>query len=411
MVKIGDEGYVSFNPQDEEVYGIVKEFMDKAAKFYQKLFAHYLNLQIALDEINISKDDPLKVDLYVHATNKARYLSLEINNMCIEEANLYQLPSLFPYILDYIKKEEGLPKEYDLTDFKYFDTFINRKLYNLKDKYILMRIIRAVNYYTYFHGYVAATTDMQDSSEDVDIYNVRMMLPLDLGDIESMNTLCCIKDLFDPSDRYNDSEYEIKNVMGNSLEVKSSNARQKNVINKYKCMFSFINPTIEFYFSCRDFLDDPDYRIEDCITDDDMNIVKNDVVKTILAIQTNQVVNESIDQKTIMNKNITFKQILDMLFNFKKYSEQYSSRKDAIKRFYSDNIEEVGMLTCFLNQSYTLLDKQSIEDIDKLLNLSADNPKLLFGSIMLRKKIVDHFFNESVVLQDMMRVKKQIAEE
>ena len=363
----------------EEVIKDVFNMYNDLLCIYIDQMNKYKELNIALDEADHSKDTD--IDLYVHAINKINFLSVDTPEYPDKELEIFINNSeLIPFLETYIKKQFDIKKSVNFNDFSFFDTYINKDYINIKDNYPVIRMIRAIKYYKEYINVYYKILTMRGILNDPD--NIRHMISYDYSDIETLNTLAVIKELYD-------------------------NENETDLYNKYKTIFIFTNPQIEFYFHNTDFNEEHPFIICD-FNDKVLKQIKSQVIKTLITIQNNKLINTR-DGSDIIKSKLTLKQSLDILFHYNKELSAYNNRFELLKNDYLDNVEEIGLLFSYLEQVYVSLDEKALEDLDHLFSLMCKNDyNTTYGSTKLCKKVVNHFFNKEKIFEEkgIQRTKK-----
>ena len=355
-----------------EVAKEVHNLFNEITNLYFELSNKYTDLNIALTEMELSKNDD--IDTYVHAINKINFLMDEIPELLDKEQELYTKNiEYFPYLLSFIKKVYNIKDLDNVNSFSFFDTLIDPNFKEIKNNVIIVCILRAMKYYSAFNeNYFDNILDPY-VAEDSDY--LRDQINYDYSDIETINTLSLIKTT------YENEEFG------------------KLIYNKYKCIFMFTNPLIEHFYLNADIDAVHPYFV--ChFEDQGLKEVETSVVKTLIAIQQNKLINLD-DNKDIVNDKLTAKQRMDVLLHYDNESSVYDSRFEKLKHDYDDNMEEIGLLLAYFHQALISLDEQAIEDLDHLFSVMVNEESpVTYGSVKLSKKVVDHFFNKDEILSE-----------
>ena len=358
---------ITFNDVKKEVLDLHSNLIS----LYMELETLYNALNVAKTQADASKD--IDIDTHVHALHKISYLSIKIPDLVDRELELFtEHIDLMPFLEEYIKSEYGIRKDADFENFSFMDTYIKNEFSSIKNNFIVMRMIRAIKYYKAYNEEYYSTFNQGIGILDED--SLRDCISFDYTDIETLNTLNVIGATFD-------------NVLGNSI------------YNKYQTIFSFVNPSIERLYLNYDF----DYIQEYLLCEFDkseIKTIKNKIVRTMIAIQKNKLVDQDDNNSIILHDKLTLKQALNILLHYNKYTSKYDNRFEELKNDYSDNAYEVSFLFAYLQQAYLNLDEQSINDLDHLFSVMTkreNNVKM--GSVVLHKKIVEHFFDKDSLLK------------
>ena len=380
-----EEKYFEYPDFDEKelIEKEVTQFFNDLVSLYEDLQNKYDDLNVALDEASMSKD--ADIDSYVLAMLKLSHLSTKIPELIDKETELFlDNIILIPYLEKFIKDLYGIPNQAKFGSFSIFDTYIRSEYAPIKENFIIMRIIRAMRYYT---SYIEQQDYLQSIGVDFsDSETIKDCIMYDYTDIETLNTL---------------------NVIGGTFE----NVLADELYNKYKCLFSFTNPTIERFFLNADFTEDHPFIFCE-FNEKTIKVFKNKIIRSMIAIQRNKIINQDDKSKEIINSNLTFKQIINILFHFNRDTSKYYYRLDMLKHDYSDNVEEVGLLFTYLQQAYLSLDEQSINDLDHLFSvMTKKENNVKMGSAVLHQKLVEHFFNKEMILEQngYQRTKKKLS--
>lgn len=354
-----------------EVKKEVVELYSSLVSLYMEMLKYYMDLNVAMNESAGSKDTD--IDLHVHALHKMSYLTMRIPDLVDKEHEIFvDNIDLLPYLEEYIKEEAGLKKDLDFNKFCIMDTFIRNEYAPIKNNFVLMRMIRAIKYYKLYQEQYFSMIEQGIGLLDVD--SLRDCIPYDYADDETLNTL---------------------NVLGAAFE----GLPDDSIYNKYQCMFSFVNPSIERFYLNYDFDAVHPYIL--CNYDKaSTKIVKNKIVRTMIAIQKNKLIDQDDNKSVVLHEKLTFSQIMDILFKFNKYNSNYDNRFEELKNDYLDNAMEISLLFAYLQQAYINLTEQDLNDLDHLFSVmikKENNVKM--GSVVLHKKIVDHFFNKEDIFK------------
>lgn len=377
--------YIDINYEPLNEKHVAKEVFNlygSLQELYMELMLKYKDLEIALFEADMSKETDL--DIYVHACNKISYLSIEISNLLDKELKLFNSNmDLLPFLEINIKRRFNIKKSMNFDDFSIFDTYINSHYKKIKNNYVIIRMIRAINYYKEYNKiYITEYLPFDPTYEDTDI--VKLMMTYDYADLEAFNTLAFISD-------------------------SAIDSFGKALYNKYRCLFAFTNPLVENFYIQSSFETKHPCLVPK-IDDKILKIVKTNIVKTLVAIQNSKVVNLNCDGKEndkIFNRKLTIKQAADILLHYNKATGKYDSKFEALTHDYNDNMEEIILLFSYLKQSYMLLDEENLNDIDNLLKLMCDTDNISYGKTKLSKKVVNYFFDKKQILDNPVRKRKK----
>ena len=348
----------------------VHDLFEKITTLYLELSNKYTDLSSAILEMKLSKDTD--IDVYVPAMNKVAYLMSEIPNVLEKEEELFTQNSyLFPYLISFIRKVYDIKCDINYKEFSLFDTFVDPNYSKIKNNYIIARMIRAMDYYEEFSFY-STESILSKSYEDSD--QLKDKINYRYADIEVINTMAVVKNTYeeDPSGDL--------------------------IYSKFKCLFMFTNPFIEHYYLNEEEGKDHPFLVA-FLEEDGLKAVKDKIVKTLIAIQQNKLINLK-ENEEIVNTNLTMKQAFDILFKYNNHKSPYDNRFQELKHDYDDNIEELGILLAYLQQALANVDETAINDLDHLFSEMCTNESpVKYGSIILSPKVVNHFFNKDVLLK------------
>lgn len=348
----------------------VHDLFEKITTLYLELSNKYTDLSSAILEMKLSKDTD--IDVYVPAMNKVAYLMSEIPNVLEKEEELFTQNSyLFPYLISFIRKVYDIKCDINYKEFSLFDTFVDPNYSKIKNNYIIARMIRAMDYYEEFSFY-STESILSKSYEDSD--QLKDKINYRYADIEVINTMAVVKNTYE-TDPSGDLIYS-----------------------KFKCLFMFTNPFIEHYYLNEEEGKDHPFLVA-FLEEDGLKAVKDKIVKTLIAIQQNKLINLK-ENEEIVNTNLTMKQAFDILFKYNSHKSPYDNRFQELKHDYDDNIEELGILLAYLQQALANVDETAINDLDHLFSEMCTNESPVeYGSIILSPKVVNHFFNKDVLLK------------
>lgn len=331
----------------------------------------YTELNIALNEALMCKD--IDLDSYIVADGKIIYLLSKIPDLIESETILYtQNSDLLPYLEKFIKKVYEIKVE-DLSKFSMFDSYIDPNFQSIKNNFTIIRMLRAIKYYSEYMDNYFEYIRIPYANEDSD--TIRDMINYDFADIETINTLSLIKTTYQ-DDEHGDFIY-----------------------NKYQTLFMFTNPLLEhFYLSNGISTVHPFFMCS--LDESSTKRVNEKIVKTLTSIQKNKIVNLGKNNK-IINSKLTIKQVLDILFHFNGNTSGYDNRFEMLKNDYINNVEEIGVLFAYLQQAYVGLDENAVIDLDVLLHVMCNEEiTTTLGEVRLSPKVVNHFFNKEGLLQE-----------
>ena len=355
----------------DEVKSEVAELYGSLVCLYMELQNKYKDLFKVLKEIKEYKDD---IDRYVPAMHKLSYLSIQIPNLVDQEHRLLTKESfLLPFLEERIKREHGIKKDVDLKNFSFFDAYINKDYETIKNNFIIMRMIRAVKYYSDYQDQYFMLASQFAITPDKD--SIRDCIMYDTPDKEAINTLY---------------------IIGRAFKEEESDEEEA----KYKCLLSFVNPNLERWFINYDFDKNHPFLFEDEEQNpEETKRIKNQIIKGIIAIQNNKVINSNEHSEKVLNDKLTMSQMLNILFHYNDYTSKYENRFEQLINEYHDNYEEVAMIFAYLQQLYINMSHQAIEDLDHLFSvMTKKENKMSIGSTVILQKIVDHFYNKSEII-------------
>ena len=305
--------------------------------------------------------------------NKIDDLMDDMYNLLEEEQTIYLSNlSLLPALTRYIRFWFGLGPNFIPGDFSLFNTYINKDYEFVKNHFSIIRMLRAIEYYKIYSRCYYST--VLDPEAENDINDIKTMISYDYPDVETLNTLSIFKDIY-----------------GNGDSIV--------YYNKYKTLFMFTNPSIEFYFMKNGVESDHPF-IPLGYTGRALKLVQKQIVKGITAIQTNKVINLDEENAEIVNPKLTFKQKLDILFKYNDINPGYKNRSEMLKNDFNNNMEEVSIIFTFLQQIYINIDAQAVFDTEQILIALTYMDSIPDNCIRLSPKVVHHFFNTDEILKD-----------
>lgn len=336
---------LSYKDYEKDVYNLYINLNE----LYTQLFNRYSKLCAVLDELDIIGDDDL--DQYILSVSKKAYLFEKINELVEMERDIfYQNNELLPYLTQYVKKAFHLKDDFNFNTFSPLDTEIYKEESRLKGNYAAIRMIRAIKFYTVFNALYETNVDLQPEPQYTsdDIFG---FMPVDYADIECIRTYEKIQETFPlPQDIH----------LGN----------------KYKCLFMFMNPKLEFILLNTD-LELPFITITYENEDDLQERIKEILSKTIhtlLAIQHNKVINHHKKGRLILDE-----------------PDENDIKKVSL---YMENKENLYMLYAYALQSYEYFDLENLKDLDHLFTLMCNYNGKDYNDIRLSKKVVNYFFRK-----------------
>ena len=346
MRKIIDQEYtpLTYNDVAKDVFNLYGTLLE----LYMELFNKYSKLCVALDEVDLLEKKDL--DTYVLAQSKIGYFLKTMPDIFDEERELYaENDYLLPFLLEHIKKRFNLNGVIDLNAFSAFDPLIYDDYKALKDNYPVIRMIRAIKYFSIYNEISFNLVELNKLN-----YTPEEMLTdigLDYSDVESVRTVNQLRETF-----YTEED--------------------THLFNKYKCIFMFCNPCVEhLYFS--NYFADAEIpcisEVYDAKTIEPIiKLIKSKTVNTMVAINNNEVINRG--------RGRLIKEL------------ESEKPEDIIK--YQNNKDELYLLNAYILQSYPYYSLQTICDFDQLFTLMSNKKYKGYESIKLSKKVVNYFFRK-----------------
>lgn len=346
MRKIIDKDYtpLTYNDVAKDVFNLYGSLLE----LYMELFNKYDKLCTALDEVDLLEEKDL--DAYVLAQSKISYFLKIMPDIFDEEREIYSDNEyLLPFLIQHIEKRFNLKGALDLNTFSVFDPLINEDFKSLKDNYPVIRMIRAIKYFSIFNevNFNLVELNRLDYTPD----EILTDIGLDYSDIESVRTVNQLRETF-----YTEED--------------------THLFNKYKTLFMFSNPCTEhFYFS--NYFGDPEIPCVSEVYDPKtiepvLKLIKSKTVKTMVAINNNEVINRG---------------------RGRLIKELDSDKFEDIAN-YQNNKDELYLLNAYILQSYPYYSLQTITDFDHLFTLMTSKKYKGYENIKLSKKVVNYFFRK-----------------
>ena len=129
---------------------IQEEMFHELLDIYANMQDYYNELTIALQEYDVYNENGT-LDEYLPVQDKIEYIQQALSFLRDKERELfYENNFAISLFQDYIKELAGISKDADFSKFSYFDIYTKFKYHMLDDKDILIRMIRASEYYNRF---------------------------------------------------------------------------------------------------------------------------------------------------------------------------------------------------------------------------------------------------------------------
>ena len=346
MSKIIDKEYIPLTYKDvaKEVFNLYGSLLE----LYMELFNKYEKLCVSLDEVDLLEEKDL--DAYVVAQTKLSYFMKTMPDIFDEERELYRENEyLLPFLVQHIEKRFNLKGTLNINSFSAFDPLIFDDFKVLKENYPVIRMIRAIKYFSIFNEVYSTLVEINNLNYTDE--EILTDIGLDYSDIESVRTINQLRDTF-----YTEED--------------------THLFNKYKSLFMFCNPCIEhLYFSLK--FGDP--QIPHISEDEDpkgiepvIKMIKSKTVNTMVAINNNEVINRG---------------------RGRLIKELNSEDATEVRKYY-DNKDELYLLDAYILQSYPYYSLQTIMDLDQLFTLMSRKKYKGYENIKLSKKVVNYFFRK-----------------
>ena len=352
-----------FQPLTYEDYEIdALNLCNRLLEFYMEFLDTYNQLCKLLDEMTIYQDKDIKS--YVVSRDAAKYFIQKICVLSIQEREIYfENQEILPYLEEHIKRRFKLRGSLDVSTFSPMDPFIFDDFSSIKDKYSVIRMIRALKLYRiYNEGRNCVEFNSQPCSDD----QIMIQIPYDYSDIECIQTFIQFKDTFT-------EDFDI------------------HLCNWYKCLFSFTNPRVEYIMVNIDFAD-PFIQLYELGNKEEhekrMKNISSKVIHALIAIEHNKIINHKNGEPLICDEPSKKR--------LKKLNEFLNSKDDLY------------LLYAFLLQSYDDLPLETIQDLDHLFSEMCTLNDKQYNDIKLSQKVVNYFFRRDVYNQnfDDKRVRK-----
>lgn len=354
---------------------IQEEMFQELLTIYANMQDYYNELTIALKEHDIY-DQNGTLDEYLPVQDKIEYIQKALDYLKNQEKEVFcEYDYAIPLLQDYIKEMTGISMDTNFSKFSYFDIYTKFKYHMLIDKDIIIRMIRASEFYNNFFAVRIDIINQLDEQlisqnvyvEDIDDSQIINLLSPDVADVIAINTISALSMIYPENEVY----YK----------------------NKVKLMFA--NPYIENYYVTND-LEEDHVFIPVELDSHGNRIVENNIIDSLFVIQKNDITNLNKKSKNIINSRYTLQQLIDIIFHFDKYTDKYDSRFEKYLKYNVDCLEVIELMHAFMHANYLMLSDQSVKDLDHLFSIMVDNESIKRGDIVLNKKIVDTFFTPLV---------------
>lgn len=424
MENIEDNYYLPIS--DKALVGTVEDLYLKLIKLYKDIYQDYIDLNEALDNYDKAKRENNRREKVISTLTISQIL-VDITDKTLKEVKIYKVNGedfyILPYLREYILRRFEIPSNIETAGITYFDIYTKKEFAVFRDKPILIRMLRALDYFTMFEEEKECFIDEYEVIPD-DI-TIKSSMDLDFADVLALNTLTYMempirqmktvssddedeevedKETITVNNENDDEEVEKTTEEETEEEKKLLDAETSRILNKFKCLLAFTNLGVENKLLNEDFTLDNKFRSLSHIRFF-QTLMTDSVVLSLLELQKNPTLNTDGTMPKI-KKNLSFKDIGEIILHFKNHKDKYLSRKDMFDHFYIDNYDNLVLLSCYINQCYMQIGDLDFRYLDQLLNMSKDKPQYQLNDDILKGSIVEWFFNNNVTASEYRRIRQ-----
>ena len=431
MANIEDNIYVPISNID--LIETVEKIYLKLIKLYKSMYQDYIDLNKALDNYDKAVREKDRRERTI-ATLTISQIIVDITDKSYEEIKLFKANGetfyIIPYLREYILRRFNISPTVETQGITYFDIYTKKELEVFKDKPILIRILRALDYFTMFEDEKELFIDVNDVIPDD--FTIKNSMELDFADVLALNTLIYMEmprrkmKLVSIDDAVIDDESEDISEEDETVSTNNQNEdieenieedteekkkifdiETSRILNKFKCLLAFTNLGVENKLLTEDF--DLDGIFRSMATHRFFQTIMTDsVVLSLLELQKNPILSVNGNLPHI-KKGLSLKDISEIIFKFKEHEEKYLSRKDMLDHYYIDNYDQLVLFSCYINQCYMQIGDLDYRYLDQLLNMSKDNTQYKLNDEVLKGCMVEWFFNANTTATEYRRIRKEQA--